>query len=84
MESRPHTTTQLRGPRGTRSIVGTLFDQIYVSDIRFRIREAAVRQLILTHLRQKPSESLEAMGREVRRVYVGDLVIGQDLLEIEI
>lgn len=74
----------VQGPRGTRSIVGTLFDQIYVSDIRFRIREAAVRQLILTHLRQKPSESLEAMGREVRRVYVGDLVIGQDLLEIEI
>lgn len=46
--------------------------------------EAGVRQLLLTHLRQKPSESLEGMAREVRRVYNGDLIIGQDLLEIEI
>ena len=46
--------------------------------------DAGVGQLILTHLRQKPSDSLEAMGREVRRVYDGDLVIGQDLLGIEI
>ncbi|MEA3503436.1 MAG: MBL fold metallo-hydrolase [Actinomycetota bacterium] len=46
--------------------------------------EAGARQLILTHLRQKPSDSLEAMAREVRRIYSGDLVIGQDLLEIEI
>ncbi|MFV9672355.1 MAG: MBL fold metallo-hydrolase [Acidimicrobiia bacterium] len=46
--------------------------------------DAGVRQLILTHLRQKSPESLEAMAREVRRVYDGDLVIGQDLVAIEI
>ncbi len=44
--------------------------------------DAGVRQLILTHIRQKPVDSLEAMAREVRRIYDGDLVIGQDLLEI--
>lgn len=43
-----------------------------------------VRQLILTHIRQKPADALEAMAREVRGIYDGDLVIGQDLLEIEV
>ena len=46
--------------------------------------DAGVRQLVLTHIRQKPSDSLEAMAREVRRIYGGDLVIGQDLLEFEV
>lgn len=46
--------------------------------------DAGVRQLILTHIRQKPVDSLEAMAREVRRIYDGDLVIGQDLLEVEV
>ena len=46
--------------------------------------DAGVRQLILTHIRQKPVDSLEAMAREVRGIYDGDLVIGQDLLEIQV
>ncbi len=46
--------------------------------------DAGARRLILTHIRQKSAESLEAMDREVRRVYDGGLVIGQDLLELEI
>lgn len=43
-----------------------------------------VRQLILTHIRQKPADALEGMAREVRGIYDGGLVIGQDLLEIEV
>ncbi len=46
--------------------------------------DAGVRQLVLTHIRQKPADSLEAMAREVRGIYDGDLVIGQDLLEFEV
>ncbi len=46
--------------------------------------DAGARRLILTHIRQKPAESLEAMDREVRSLYDGGLVIGQDLLELEI
>ena len=46
--------------------------------------DAGVRQLVLTHIRQKPADSLDAMAREVRSIYDGDLVIGQDLLEFEI
>ena len=45
---------------------------------------AGVRQLVLTHIRQKPVDALEGMAREVRSIYDGDLVIGQDLLEIEV
>lgn len=46
--------------------------------------DAGVRQLILTHLRQKPADSLEAMAREVRRIYSGEVVMGEDLLAIEV
>ena len=46
--------------------------------------DAAVRQLVLAHIRQKPADSLDAMAREVRNIYDGDLVIGQDLLEFEV
>jgi ribonuclease BN (tRNA processing enzyme) len=46
--------------------------------------DAGVRQLILTHIRQKPADALETMARDVRGIYDGGLVIGQDLLEIEI
>lgn len=46
--------------------------------------DAGARKLILTHIRQKPSDSLEVMAREVQSIYDGDLFIGQDLLEVEI
>ncbi|MCL1694158.1 MAG: hypothetical protein M3096_10765, partial [Actinomycetia bacterium] len=46
--------------------------------------DAGARRLVLTHIRQKSAESLEAMDREVREVYDGGLMIGQDLMEIEI
>jgi len=46
--------------------------------------DAGVRQLVLTHLRQKPAESLEVMAREVRSIYSGRVIIGQDLLTIDV
>lgn len=46
--------------------------------------DAGVRRLILTHIRQKPVESLEAMAREVHMIYDGALVMGEDLLTIEV
>ncbi|MEA2024245.1 MAG: MBL fold metallo-hydrolase [Actinomycetota bacterium] len=46
--------------------------------------DTGARQLILTHMRQKPVDSLEAMAHEVRRVYDGELVMGEDLLTIEV
>ncbi len=46
--------------------------------------DTGAKQLILTHLRQKPYESIEAMAREVRDVYDGDVIIGQDLLAIDV
>ena len=46
--------------------------------------DAGVRHLILTHLRQKPTGALEAMAREVRTVYAGHVVIGEDLLTIDV
>ncbi len=42
-----------------------------------------VRQLVLTHIRQKPIDSLEAMAREVRRVFSGNVTMGEDLLTID-
>lgn len=46
--------------------------------------EAGVGQLIVTHIRQKPADAIEAMAREMREICDGDLVIGQDLLEIQV
>ena len=46
--------------------------------------DAGVRQLILTHLRQKPTDSLEAMAREVRAIFDGTIIVGQDLVTVEV
>ncbi|MEA2010108.1 MAG: MBL fold metallo-hydrolase [Actinomycetota bacterium] len=46
--------------------------------------DVGARRLVLTHIRQKSAKSLETMDREVREVYDGGLMIGQDLMEIEI
>ena len=46
--------------------------------------DVGAQRLIVTHIRQKSAESLEAMDRAIREVYDGGLVIGQDLLELEI
>ncbi len=46
--------------------------------------DTGARQLVLTHLRQKPAESIEAMAREIRAIYDGRLVIGQDMATIDV
>jgi len=46
--------------------------------------EAGVGKLILTHIREKPLQALLGMAEDVRRDFEGELVIGEDLLEIEV
>ena len=46
-------------------------------------KEAKVKKLILTHF-VPPSFDEEKLKNEVRDVYKGDIVIGQDLLNIEV
>lgn len=45
---------------------------------------AGVKKLVLTHLREKSAELLASIIRDVRQDYGGEVVIGEDLLKIEI
>jgi len=45
---------------------------------------ADVKQLVLTHLRQKPQELLESIRRDVERDYEGIVTVGEDLLTIDL
>lgn len=45
---------------------------------------AGVKKLVLTHLAPKSPAALEAIERDVRRSYTGDMVIAEDLLSIEV
>ncbi len=45
---------------------------------------AGVKKLVLTHIREKPDEMLRSMVEDVRRDFDGVLVIGEDLMEIQI
>jgi ribonuclease Z len=47
-------------------------------------REARVGKLVLTHIREKPVEMLRSVAEDVRRDFGGELVIGEDLLEIAV
>lgn len=44
--------------------------------------EASVGTLVLTHIREKPREMLLRMVEDARRDFDGEIVIGEDLLEI--
>jgi len=46
--------------------------------------EAEVGKLVLTHIREKPLQTLLGMAEDVRRDFGGELVIGEDLLEIAV
>lgn len=46
--------------------------------------QARVKKLLLTHVREKPDAMLEAMAADVGRDYDGPVVLGQDLLEVEV
>jgi ribonuclease Z len=45
---------------------------------------AGVKRLVLTHFREKPDALLREIERDVRRDYDGPLVLGEDLVEIEV
>jgi ribonuclease Z len=47
-------------------------------------REANVKQIALIHIREKPERLLEAMKEEIRRDYKGGIIVGEDLLEIDL
>lgn len=43
-----------------------------------------VKKLVLTHFRTKPAEMMRRLEEDVRRDFAGALVIGEDLLEVEL
>jgi ribonuclease Z len=47
-------------------------------------RDAGVKRLVLTHFRQKSSTMLQTLAAEVRRDYDGEVLIGEDLLSVEV
>jgi ribonuclease BN (tRNA processing enzyme) len=73
------------GPRGTEAIVAALFDQVYGSDIRFRIREAEVNGAPIAHVTEMaPVTDIESgivelgggVQVEVGRVEHGESALG--------
>ena len=47
-------------------------------------RQAGVKKLVLTHLRQKSDAMLDEIASDVARDYDGPLLIGRDLMEVEV
>ncbi len=43
-----------------------------------------VKKLVLTHIRPKPEATLHTMMEDVRRDYNGELIVGQDLMVIDV
>ncbi len=46
--------------------------------------EAGCRYLVLTHLRQKSPELLESLVAEIRQLYGGEIIVGEDLGALEL
>jgi len=46
--------------------------------------DAGCSRLVLTHLRQKSPELLESLETEIRQVYAGEIVMGEDLLQLDV
>jgi len=47
-------------------------------------KEANVKQIALIHIREKPEKLLKAMKEEIKRDFDGSVVVGEDLLEIDL
>ena len=45
-------------------------------------KEAGVKKIVLVHIREKPQQLLDAMVKEVRNDFDGEIVIGEDLFEL--
>ena len=90
---------QVFGPDGTAEIIGHLF-AIYRRDIEFRLLEervlasakqanriaiaAGVDKMVLTHLAPKSDAMLQAVLEEARGGFAGKVILGEDLMEIEV
>ena len=46
--------------------------------------EANVKQIALVHIREKSPEQLKSMKEEISRDYSGEIIVGEDLLEIDL
>jgi ribonuclease BN (tRNA processing enzyme) len=46
--------------------------------------EAMVERLILTHIREKSNESIERMRSQVAAIFPGEVIVGYDLLSIDL
>ena len=46
--------------------------------------DAGVRRLVLTHIREKSDQSLALMRDQVSTVFGGDVIVGEDLMTIEV
>jgi ribonuclease Z len=44
--------------------------------------EADVKRIVLVHIREKPRRLLDAMVEEIQRDFDGEIIVGEDLLEI--
>ena len=47
-------------------------------------KEAAVNRIVLVHIREKPKRLLNAMIEEIQKDYDGEVIVGEDLLEIQV
>jgi ribonuclease BN (tRNA processing enzyme) len=45
---------------------------------------ANVKRLILTHIREKPDETINRMQAQVAAVFAGEVIVGRDLLTIDL
>ena len=45
---------------------------------------AGVKKLVLTHFRAKPESLMRAIEEDVRRDFDGEVILGRDLLEVEV
>ena len=45
---------------------------------------AGVKKLVLTHFREKTERLMRAIEEDVRRDFAGEIILGRDLLEIEV
>jgi ribonuclease Z len=46
--------------------------------------DAGCRKVVLTHLRQKSPQLLESLATEISQVYAGEVIVGEDLLRLEV
>ena len=46
--------------------------------------EAGVKRIALVHIREKPQRLLDAMIKEIQEDFNGEIIIGEDLLEIRV